>query len=311
MKSLALITALFILGWSLSAGPAQKGEDKKDQKDKKESAPLKIKLNVIVLDATGTEIRDLPQDRFRVLEDDLPQTVSLFQQKERPKKYVLAIDTSLSLRNKIMVIIEAAKLVILSSPAGAEVEIMRFISSDKIKTEQGFTADKARLLKAIDNLYLEGGQSAIIDAVYLANEELEKNTKDDANNRRALVLITDGEERYSYYTLVKLLAGLHQTGLQVFAIGFPWETKNPAKAEGFLNRLAQETGGAAYYPESAAELPLIAKQIELEMAAGYVVGYDSARPRDGRSHKVKIDMIQSDGSKVLAFTRANYTAPRN
>lgn len=311
MRILSWVVTVLVLVSSLSAGSGQKNQDKKDNRDKKAPPPLSIKLNVNVLDAAGHAVSALSQDRFRVFEDDLPQTISVFQPKEKPGKFVIAIDASLSLRPKISVIIEAAKLVIMSTPPGVEVELVKFISSDKINTEQSFTTDKSLLLHALDNVFMDYGQSAIIDAVYLANDEIEKHTKDSVNSRNVLLLITDGEDRRSYYRLNQLLERLRQTGVQVFAIGFPQQTKDPKRSADFLNRLAQETGGVVYYPAFVAELQAVARQIELELGAGYVVGYDSTNVRDGELHKVRVEVVQSDGARLSSFSRAGYMAPRN
>ena len=197
-----------------------KPQETKEKKDKKPPAPLTVKLNVIVVDSKLNFVNNLSQDQFRVFEDDVPQTISTFQQKSETGDYILAVDTSLSLREQLSLIVGAARLMVMNTPPENEVLLMRFISSDKINIEQDFTSDKAKLISAIENLYLEGGQSSIIDAIYIANDEIEKHTKGKTTVRRSLVLITDGEERRSFYTREQLFKRSHETGLQVFTIAF-------------------------------------------------------------------------------------------
>ena len=228
-----------------------------------------------------------------------------------PRDYVLAIDTSLSLRSDIASIVGAAKLFVTNVPPEHEVMLMRFISSDKINIEADFTSDKAKLIKAIENLYLEGGQSSIIDAVYLANDDIEKHTKGETNVRRALVLITDGDERQSFYTREQLIKRLRQTGLQVFTIGFTKSAQQRQRAEAFLNWLAQESGGNLYLVDRSTDMGLVIKEILFEMMAPYVIGYESTNPaRDGTFRKVRVDVVRpTSGENLVAFVRKGYTAP--
>ena len=197
--------------------------------------------------------------------------------------------------------------------------LMRFISSDKINIEADFTSDKGKLISAIQNLYLEGGQSSIVDAVYLANDDLEKHTKGKINVRRSLVLITDGEERRSFYTREQLFKRSHETGLQVFTIAFTRFVQNRRKAEDFLNSLARETGGNVYYIDRSEDLGQRStdleqgiKEIMVEMTAPYVVGYESTNPaRDGTFRKVRVEVVRTTpGEKLAAFVRKGYTATK-
>ena len=312
MKSLALFVTLVLLGSSLAAGSAQKSQDKKD---KKEPAPLHVKLNVIITDSNYQPVNDLKKDRFRVFENDVPQTVSLFELKAKSPGFVIAVDTSLSLRREIAIVLATATLIVNSTAPDEQVMLMRFVSSDKIQRAQDFTSDHAALLKAIDGLYLEGGQSAVIDAISLANDSIEEFTKDKGNVRRSLILITDGEDRHSFFTTPQLLAQLRRTGAQVLVLSFPRgiETqRGREKAANLLNRLAQETGGNVFYPDSVADIERDVKQIMLEMRAPYVIGYESTNPaRDGSFRKVRVEVVTPpEGPKVLGFVRDGYTSPK-
>ena len=84
---------------------------------------------------------------------------------------------------------------------------------------QDFTANRAALIDALDEMYVEGGQSAITDALYLGAEHLAKRKGDwPMTRRRALVLITDGEDRANKYKHEQLLAKLRETDAQVFVV---------------------------------------------------------------------------------------------
>src|SRR5678809_688972 len=109
-----------------------------------------------------------------------------------------------------------------SNKTGDETFLVRFISSDKIETVQDFTASKELLMDGLDSFYVEGGQTAIIDAVYLSAEHVSEYKKGDEGDRRrrALIVITDGEDRNSFYKQEQLFARLREEDVQIFVIGF-------------------------------------------------------------------------------------------
>jgi len=159
-----------------------------------------VTLHVRVIDRNNHPINRLSKDEFRVVEDGVPQPIFSFTEEEVPVIYGLAVDTSGSLRPQFNQVVDAAKTIINSNKKGDETFLERFISSDKIETIQDFTPSKDALMDGLDTLYIEGGQTAVIDGVYLAAEHVAGYQKggDDDKRRRALIVVTDGEDRASY-----------------------------------------------------------------------------------------------------------------
>ena len=317
MKCLISITVLLVFALLLPSSTAQEQtKHEKTKKDERNHTPLTVKLDVVVTDANAQPVNDLTKDRFRIFENDVPQTLSMFEQKASPLGFVLAIDTSMSLRKQFPIFLTTAKLIVTNAPPDEQVMLMRFISSDKIQKVAGFTSDHTDLLKAIESLYLEGGQSAIIDAISVANDSMQEFTKGKENVRRPLILITDGEDRRSFFTTPQLLDQLRKSGAEILVLAFPQglETQTAReKAANFLNRLAQETGGNVYYPKSVPDIERDVKQMMLEMRAPYVVGYESTNPaRDGKFRKVRVEVENPQAApKRFAFVRDGYTSPKN
>src|SRR4029078_12821630 len=131
-----------------------------------------VQLHVRVIDRNNRPIDNVRQNDFHVFEDGVPQPIETFTREEVPISYGLAIDTSGSLRSQLQALIDAGKTIINSNRAGDETFLVRFISSDKIETVQDFTPSKDLLIDGLDSLYVEGGQTAIIDAVYLSAERV-------------------------------------------------------------------------------------------------------------------------------------------
>lgn len=280
-----------------------------------------VTLHVRVIDRNNHPINRLAKDEFKVLEDGVPQPVVAFSEEEVPVIYGLAVDTSGSVRPEFQQIIDAAKTIVNSNKKGDETFLERFISSDQIETEQDFTPSKDLLMDALDNLYIAGGQTAVIDGVYLAAEHVADYRKggDDDHRRRALIVVTDGEDRASYYQEVDLFRRLREEDVQIFVIGFVNELegekglirKSPKdKAVSLINRLASETGGRAFFPQSGADLPQIAHEIVRDLRTQYVISYNPTnKEHDGTFRSIKVNVAQPTGSdKRIALTRSGRTA---
>jgi Ca-activated chloride channel family protein len=282
-----------------------------------------VTLNVRVIDRDNRPIGNVRQEELHVLEDGVPQPIESFTREEVPISYGLAVDTSGSLRSQLQAVIDAGKTIINSNKSGDETFLVRFISSDKIETVQDFTASKDQLMDGLDELYVEGGQTAIIDAVYVSAEHVAEYKKGDDNDRRrrALIVITDGEDRSSVYSQDKLFSRLREEDVQIYVIGFVKELdkegglirKSPReKAVNLINKLATETGGRAFFPDSLSDLPQIAAEIVRDMRTQYVIAYNPTnKARDGSFRSIKVTVDEGPRSdKRIALTRNGRVAPK-
>lgn len=283
-----------------------------------------VNISVRVVDRNNRPINNLPQSDFKVFEDGTPQQIDFFSKSEVPTNYSLVIDNSGSLRQQIEQVIDAGKLLVGANRTDDETAIIRFVSSDKIEVLQDFSKNRTDLNDALDNMFIEGGQTAIIDAVYLSVERLNQQQtpqKDLDRTRRAIVLVTDGEDRSSFYSEAQLLELLKESDVQIFVVGFVKElssekgfiSKSPqGKAKAFLERLGLATGGKSYFPASASEMNGIAKDIASELRTQYSIGYiPSNEKKDGTFRNIKVAINDGPKSeKRIAITRAGRTADK-
>ena len=274
----------------------------------------RVLLHVRVTDAANNPVRDVPQQSFQVTEDGVPQKIELFMNEEVPLTYGLLIDCSGSMRSQIQQVVDAGKRIVNTNKPEDETFLVRFVSSDIIETMQELTADKELLKKGLDALYVEGGQTAVIDAVYLSAEYLAKK-KPDANvvRRRALILVTDGEDRNSYYKKDFLLRYLVSTNTQVFTLALTkdLQPKQVDKAFSFLAELATDTGGRTYFANTPADIERVSSEIIKDIRTQYVLGYipSAGEPSKG-AHKVLVSVGENPGDipnkeKRVAITRVN------
>ena len=280
-----------------------------------------VQLHVRVIDRNNKPINNVPQGEFHIFEDGVPQSIETFTREEVPISYGLAVDTSGSLRSQLQSVVDAGKTIINSNKSGDETFLVRFISSDKIETVQDFTDNKELLNDGLDSFYVEGGQTAIIDAVYLSAEHVSEYRKGDESDRRrrALIVITDGEDRNSFYKQEQLFTRLREEDVQIFVIGFVNELDKDAglirksprdKAMNLINRLASETGGRAFFPESISQLPEIANEIIRDLRTQYVISYNPTnKSQDGSYRAIKVTVDQPAASdKRIALTRTGRLA---
>ncbi len=281
-----------------------------------------VGLSVRVIDRNNRPINNLRKEDFKVYENNVLQPIESFTTAEVPTNYALVIDNSGSLRSQLEKVIDASKVIISTNRPDDETAVIRFVSRDKIEVKQTFTSNKMDLFDALDDMYIECCQTALIDAVYLAAEmtaEYEKSGARDDRKRRALILVSDGEDRDSYYNESQLFDLLREADVQIYAIGFVAELSNDGgfiskspqkKAKSFLERLSEETGGKAYFPTSLTELNTIAADIASELRTQYLVSYYPTNDaKDGSFRSIKVVVTEGPNKqKRIAVTRSGRKA---
>lgn len=281
-----------------------------------------VNISVRVIDRAGRPVNKLSESDFKIYEDNVLQQIEFFSRSELPTNYAIVVDNSGSLRSQLEKVIEAGKILVSANGPNDETQLIRFVGKDKISIEQDFTSNKTDLNDSLDNLFIEGGQTAITDAVYLAVEnveEYEKSSKAVDRKRRAIILVTDGEDRDSFYTEKQLFDLLKESETQIYVIGFVSELSNEGslirksaqgKAKAYLERMATETGGKAYFPASVNELAGIAKDIGAELRTQFSIGYVPTNDRkDGTFRSIKVQVADGPNKeKRIPITRAGRTA---
>ena len=199
------------------------------------------------------------QDAAAALSNDAP-----VEKKANVKTFVsygLVVDNSGSFRTLLDKVITVASDVVEHNQDNDEAFLVTFVDTPKIVLRQEFTYKKSELHDAAQNMYVEGGQTAILDALKSAADYLATNAKTDEGRSRALVLVTDGEDRASETKIEDLLKVLKGENIRVFVIAMS-DTKVVTK---IIDRLAKETGGLVVTPKRATDVAAAAKQISAAM----------------------------------------------
>ena len=273
-----------------------------------------VQLSLIVTDSKNKPVNTISKEDIHLVEDKVEQTVLSVEADARPVDLGLVIDSSASLRSLIESILEGARLVVVNRRPEDEIFIERFISSDKIEKLQGFTRDEDALTKALNSIMIEGGRSAILDALYMAADFVaDHNRKSD--RRKALVLFTDGEDRASIYKLDKLISLLRQKKVQVFIVGLTLELDEQGaigrasardKAEKLLNTIADETGGRAFFPRNKSELVDSITKIVHDLHRQFRITYQSSNAETKGVRKIEVKLDSPSGQKLKAVVPRGY-----
>ena len=276
-----------------------------------------VKLTMIVTDAKHHSVDDVRQDEIQLEGDKLAQTIVSLSRDQRPVDYALVVDTSASFRSLLPPVVETAKILMNGNQADDETFVERFVDSKKIETLQDFTADKTKLNAALDSLFIEEGQSAVIDAVYLAIEHTAQHYDAPAGRRRAVVLFTDGEDRASYYGSDPLTKLIREKDVQVFVVGIVnllakdagFIRRSPREAaETLLNRIAEESGGRVFFPQNLTELSNAMAEIQHDLRSQYLVGFERpTKPGEKGFRKLKFKIASLPGrEKLTVITRPGF-----
>jgi Ca-activated chloride channel homolog len=272
-----------------------------------------VLLDVTVVDQSNKPVMDLKQDNFQVFEDKLPQKIDFFSKEQVPVSLVFAIDTSGSMRSKLDTVIKASVNLVKETRKDDEVAVIEFKDQPELLEE--FTADTNDVIDTLQSL-VASRQTAMLDALYVGADYASKEGK---NRRKAIILVTDGLDKDSYYKFNEVVDHLRETDVQIYLIGFIsdldgdrglFRKSDKDKAETLLKKLADDTGGRAFFPRELSEVHTIAQQISTDLRTQYAIGYyPTNNKKDGAFHPIRVAVNAGD-RHIVARTRNGRTAPR-
>ena len=271
-----------------------------------------VQLDVTVIDQNNVPVFDLKKDDFQVFEDRIKQEIQTVSREEVPISLGLVIDTSGSMRSKLQTVSDAARSLIRQMKNDDESFVAQFKAEPELV--QDYTRDKRELEDAIDQLYTSGGTS-LLDAIVATADYSHQKGK---QRRKALIVITDGLEKNSSVKEKEVMEAMKEDEVQVYLVGFIDEEddqkslfgKSPAKkAKELLSRLAEDSGGRAFFPKDVSEMPVIAEQIAKDLRTQYVISYyPTNAERDGKFRTVRVVVDSKDKRKLIPRTRQGYYA---
>ncbi|MCI0422600.1 MAG: VWA domain-containing protein [Acidobacteria bacterium] len=285
-------------------------DTKADEPDKAKNLVVNVELvNVLfsVTDRKGKLVTDLTQKELKLLEDNRIQSITNFSREtDLPLTISLLIDTSTSIRDRFKFEQEAAIDFLYRTIRPRKDKALLITFDSAIELVQDYTDNPEVLAKAIRQVR-PGGGTKMLDAIYLACQEKLKSE----TGRKLIILISDGDDNLSLETVNSTLEMAQRSDVAIFTIstnssGFFGLTA--PKADKLLKRLADETGGRAFFPFKAEDLSQSFQDIATELRSQYSLAYRSSNAsRDGSFRAIK---IEPERKNLRVKSRKGYYAPR-
>jgi Ca-activated chloride channel family protein len=298
-----------------------------------------VLLNITVTDPFGHQATDLTKNDFIIAEDGQRQDIASFQISRVPVNVVLLLDASGSVAGAISSLREAAMSFLDQLSPEDKVSVMEFHSDIELLQDWTSKADDVRhalswrfkpgMVRTSEG-HTQYGLTALYDAIYsAADEQLGK-----VQGRKAIVLLTDGDDTSSKLSYQQALAGVIQSGAMVYVVSkaqqFLAEIRAASggklgrvlgtgaqadrfiaefqEAERIMTDLCTRSGGRIYSPLHDEEMKAVYAQVAQELKNQYIVTYlPKNDQRDGRLRQVKVFLTRSG---YAARTREGYYAPR-
>ena len=296
-----------------------------------------VNLDVQVIDNNGNPIPNIPRDRFRILEDNVPQTLTQCAVGEAPMTIALVIEFS-------------GRFEAYGTPGWAETLTASYGFVQSLKAEDylaiiaydlhptilsDFTNDRSKTSEAMSRLRIPGfSESNMFDALTDTADRMSK-----IEGRKAILLIASGIDTFSKINYDQARKSLQESGVPVYSIETLQVMRIQAEASGRmgasselsflqadneLRTFAKETGGQAFFPRFTAELPNVFQSISHALRTQYSLGYSpNNQTKDGKFRKITVQLVNpgtnepmrmvNEKGKPIKYTviaKAGYKAPR-
>lgn len=259
----------------------------------------------------GSPVTSLHKEDFKVFEDGVEQPITNFSRDDAPLSIGILFDISGSMRSKIKKSTEAAAEFFKTSNPDDEFFLIEF--SDRPKLTVPFTSDPDEVYDRIAHAK-PFGRTALLDAIHMAMVEM----KHARNNRKALVIVSDGGDNRSRHTEREIKNAMLESDLQLYAMGIfdPAEDTSKQSSEErrgpkLLEELADESGGREYPVTSLNDLPSISARIGNELRNQYLLGYSPLNAEhDGKYRMIHVQVKpQAEIPDLRVYFRHGYYSP--
>jgi Ca-activated chloride channel homolog len=294
-----------------------------------------VQLDVAVLDNKGNFIPNIPRGNFRVLEDNVPQQLSVFStNSEAPMTIAMVVEFNAQFQRYwgpgwYETLQASYGFVQTLKPE----DFLAIVAYD-LKTEilSDFTTDRQKTMEAMQRLRIPGfSESNMYDALVDTAQRMS-----NIEGRKAILLISTGRDTFSKLTYDKARKGLQEAGVPIYAISLlqalrivmePYMGDTTRmdflQADNQLNTFTRETGGQAFFPRFIAEYPGIFQTIARALRSQYSLAYHpSNQAKDGTFRKLKVELVDPANGTPLAIrdqkgkpvkysviAKSGYTAP--
>jgi VWFA-related protein len=259
-----------------------------------------VLLEASIQDKKGRFVKGLPPTAFTVFENDVPQKLDVVRQEAVGATFALMVDSSASMSRRVPFVQQAAAtLASYLSPADRMIVAPFSLGLGAVT---GPTRDRATILEGIEAIRPSGG-TAILDSIVQVAHSLTS-----ANERRAIVLITDGYDERSKAGYDEALAAVRSAGATVYVVGIGGVAGISLKGERLLRRLAVETGGRVFFPTRSEQLGTVHDTLTEDVENRYLITYTPTNQKpDGTWREI---VVRTPDPDDVIRVRRGYFAPK-
>jgi VWFA-related protein len=282
------------------------------------SATFQVHSNLVLVPVTvttgnGRAVPALEKEHFTVFEDHKQQVITHFTSEDAPATIGFVIDASDSMLPRMGKAREAVYAILQNANPDDDFFLIRFSNHADMLVPLTNHPDEIR--RGVDAVRVDGS-TAVLDAVAMGLREM----RHSRHTRRALILISDGEDNSSRITdrEFKRMTCENDTPIYTLFVGDPvdfsqFQHWNKYSGAGLLDDIAKQTGGRMFTVTKIKQLPEIAAKIGTWLRSQYVLGYvPEDASRDGRYHKIQVKIARPDGApRIHANWRLGYIAPKD
>jgi Ca-activated chloride channel homolog len=256
-------------------------------------------VHVNVTDEKDRPIGNLKKDNFRLLEDRVDQKISVFKHEDAPLSLGLIIDNSRSMEPRKQRMDEATLSFVRKGNPDDETFVIHF--DDAARLDRDFT-DSIPLLEQSLAGVKPFGQTAIYDALMLGLQHMEQGK----HMKRAILLFTDGVDNASQHSLSEAIEATKHEHIAVYPVGL-LSAFGGQKAEDALVKIAEASGGRAYFPLTVEEARADMERIARDLREQYTLGYFPSSPsRNGAWRSIRIEVVPPPGLPAATKLNPNY-----
>lgn len=259
-----------------------------------------VSLTVSVTDAYGRFVTGLSEDHFEVYDEKVKQSIAFFSDADAPISVGIVYDVSGSMKERINRSVRALTRFIETSHDDDDFFLIGF--NDRANLVQDFTTSGDQLASHL--MFVQPkGNTALYDAAYLAVEKVQQGR----HEKRAILIISDGQDNSSRYTYKELRNRVKEADVQIYAIGItdPYSDSLAGFGRSVLEEITRSTGGRSFFPSAfnEPELVEICTRIALELRHQYSIGfYPNAPVDESRWRKVQVKVNPPKGLGRLSLS---------
>lgn len=300
---------LFLTGVNFAQTPTPTPPTKQDLDD----PPINVQTDLVTLTLTVTDqfgryVSGLGKGAFTIIDNNQEQELTFFSDTDAPVSVGVVFDVSGSMNGeKIAKARKALERFINTSHPNDEYSLIAFNTRAQLLLDRSRNGE---LLSEKLQMVQPKSNTALYDAVYLGIERVTRG----AHQKKALLIISDGQDNSSRYNFGEVRRLLKESDVTVYSVGIlgggDYGSSLGMQGQSFLDELSSVTGGKAFYPSTGVEMDELFERIALELRHQYSVGYT---PKDfqpnGKWRKVKVKVKPPRGlPRLIVRSREGYYA---